>query len=314
MLQNILLSLCDFFVIYNVCFCLSYTSTTSANVMCERPKIHVFLGALPLSSEVRHQPPAAFKHLKLTWQDGHLHPATGEGDQDDLRPDWTTEDSGSDHVTRRLEDKGPSSDLVCDYLDSCFPTDRAEDRTGSKATLGVPRLTEQTQYLSTWTLSQALILRGRREVQSAASPEKPLPTQTPPKDAPAPSPVSSSTPELFSPVPLSMEASGELFSQPSMSLRAERGGVVIEATPDGVLCSQEAPLNSRQSPDCKKARILDTLMDKAPEAPSDNRNAAALRRPTTLLIQCNREAAPCTVLVAVVHPCHLKEVKVSGAV
>lgn len=279
-----------------MCFCPSHTSTTSANVMCERPKIHVFLGALPLSSEVRHQPPAAFKHLKLTWQDEHLHPAPGEGDQDDL---------------------SPSSDSVCDYLDSCFPTDRAEDRTGSKATLGVSHLTERTQYLSTWTLSQALILRGRREMQSAASPEKTLPIQTPPKDAPAPSSVSSSTPELFSPVPLSMEASGELFSQPSMTLRAERGGVVIEATPDGVLCSQaavQAPLNSRQSPDCKKARTLDTLMDKAPDAPSDNRNAAALRRPTTLLIQCNREAVPYTVLVAVVYPCHLKEVKVSGAV
>lgn len=282
--------------------------------MCERPKIHVFLGALPLSSEVRHQPSAAFKHLKLTWQDEHLHPAEGEGDQDDLRPDWTTEDSGSDHVTRRLEDKGPSSDSVCDYLDSCFPTDRAEDRTGSKATLGVSHLTEQTQYLSTWTLSQALILRSRRKLQSAASPEKTLPIQTPSKDAPAPSSVSSSTPELFSPVPLSVEASGELFSQPSLTLRAERGGVVIEATPDGVLCSQEAvqaPLNSRQSPDCKKARILDTLMDKAPEA---NKNAAALRCPTTLLIQCNREVSPYTVLVAVVYPCHLKEVKVSGAV
>lgn len=295
-----------------VCFGASYTSMfSSAKVMCERPKIHVFLGDLSSSSEVRRQPPADFKHLKLTWQDGHLRPAAGESEQDALRADWTTEGSG-----HHLEDEGPSSDSVSEYLDSCFPTDQADHETGSKANVGVPHLTEQTQYLSTWTLSQALILRGRHGMQSAASSEKAQQTQTPSKDVPAPSSVSSSTPELFSPVPLSMDPSAELFSQPSLTLRAERGGVVIEATPDGVLCSQDAvqaPLTSRQSPECKRARTLDPVMGEAPGAPSDNRNVAELRCPTTLLEQCNRKTAPYTVLVAVVHPCHLKEVKVSGA-
>ncbi|TWW78540.1 Protein FAM35A [Takifugu flavidus] len=283
--------------------------------MCERPKIHVFLGDLPPSSEVRRQPPADFKHLKLTWQDGHLRPAAGESDQDALRADWTTEGSGPHHLSCHLEDEGPSSDSVFEYLDSCFPTDQADHQTGSKANLGVSHLTEQTQYLSTWTLSQALILRGRHGMHSAASSEKALQIQTPSTDVPAPSSVSSSTPELFSPVPLSMEASAELFSQPSLTLRAERGGVVIEATPDGVLCSQDAvqaPLTSRQSPESKRARILDTVMGEAPEAPSDNRNVAELRCPTTLLNQCNRKTAPYTVLVAVVHPCHLKEVKIKS--
>lgn len=284
---------------------------SSTKVMCERPKIHVFLGDLPPSSEVRRQPPADFKHLKLTWQDGHLRPA-GESDQDALRADWTTEGSGPHHLRRHLEDEDPSSDSVVEYLDSCFPTDQADHQTGSKANLVVSHLTEQTQYLSTWTLSQALILRDRHGMQTAATSEKALPIQTLSKDVPAPSSVSSSTPELFSPVPLSMDASAELFSQPPLSLRAERGGVVIEATPDGMLCSQDT-VTSRQSPECKKARILDTVMGKAPEAPSDNRNVAELRCPTTLLNQCNRKAAPYTVLVAVVHPCHLKEVKVSGA-
>lgn len=296
-----------------VSFCASCTSMfSSAKVMCERPKIHVFLGDLPPSSEARHHPPADFKHLKLTWQDGHLRPAVGDPDQDALRADWTTEGSG-----RHLEDEGLSSDSVFEYLDSCFPTDQADHQTGSKANFPpVSHLTEQTQYLSTWTLSQALILRGRHGMQSAASSERALQILTPSKDVPAPSSVSSSTPELFSPVSLSLDASAELFSQPSLMLRAERGGVVIEATPDGVLCSQDAvqaPLTSRQSPECKRARTLDTVMGEAPEAPSDNRNVAELRCPTTLLDQCNRKTAPYTVLVAVVHPCHLKEVKVSGA-
>lgn len=285
---------------------------SSAKVMSERPKIHVFLGDLPPSSEARPQPPADFKHLKLTWQDGRLRPAAGESGPDATRADWTTQGSGPHHLSRHLEDEGPSSDSVFEYLDSCFPTDQADAPTGSKANLGVSRLTEQTQYLSTWTLSQALILRGRHGMQSAASSEKDLQ----PKDVPAPSSVSSSTPELFSPAPLSMEASAELFSQPSLTLRAERGGVVIEATPDGVLCSQDAvqaPLTSRQSPEGKRARLLDTVMGAAPEAPSDNGNVAELRCPTTLLNQCTRKTAPYTVLVAVVHPCHLKEVKVSGA-
>lgn len=265
----------------------------------ERPKIHVFLGAPPPCSEVRGRTPADFKHLKLTWQDGHLQPAPGEADQNDPRAD----DSGSDHLSRHPEEE-VSSDSVCEYLDSCFP---AEHQTASTAKPGVSHLTEQTQYLSTWTLSQALMLRARRGTQSAASPEKTLRSQTPPQDAQVWSPFSSSTPELFSPVPLSMEASGELFSQPFLSPRVERGAVVIEATPDGLLCSQEAvqaPLTSRQSPACKKTRMAENV-SKAP---------SAARFPTTLLVRCDSEGAAYTVLVAVVHPCHLKEVKVSGEV
>lgn len=267
--------------------------------MCERPKIHVFLGAPPPRSEVRGRSPADFKHLKLTWQDGHLQPATGEADPDDPRAACTADGH---------PEEAPSSESVCEYLDSCFP---AEHRTGSTAESGASHPTEQTQFLSTWTLSQALMLRAGRGTQSAAGPEKTLQSQTPPKDAP--SSVSSSTPELFSPAPPSMEASGELFSQPVLSPGAEQGAVVIEATPDGVLCSQvavRAPLISRQSPDCKKARMAENVAGEA----SDDRSVAAIRRPTTLLARCDGEGAPYTVLVAVVHPCHLKEVKVSGDV
>lgn len=280
----------------------------SADIMCERPKIHVFLGAPRPCSEATGRPPADFKHLELTWRDGHLQPATGEADEDDSRANCPTNDCASDG---RHPAEEPSSESVCEYLDSCFP---AQHQAGSTATPGVSRLTEQTQYLSTWTLSQALMLRARRGTRPAASPEEALQSQPPPEDAQMPSSVSSSTPELFSPVPPSMEASGELFSQPILSPRVGQGAVVIKATPDGVLCSQGAVQAPLISPVCPKAGVAENIKGKVSEAPSDEKNVAAVRRPTTLLGRCVSEGVPYAVLVAVVHPCHLKEVKVSGEV
>lgn len=97
----------------------------------------------------------------------------------------------------------------------------------------------------------------------------------------------------------------------------EEGGVVIKVTSDGVLCSQEAESTTAQispskSPDFKKARISENLGTEASVTPSDSTTAVGLQGPTTLLIQCNRRGMRYSVLVAVVHPCYLKEVKVSG--
>lgn len=60
--------------------------------MCDRPKIHVFLGAPPPSSgpaslsdsgvEGEDRPSAACRQLELTWMDGHLRPAIGEAFRD----------------------------------------------------------------------------------------------------------------------------------------------------------------------------------------------------------------------------------------
>uniref|UniRef100_A0A3Q3W6V1 Uncharacterized protein n=1 Tax=Mola mola TaxID=94237 RepID=A0A3Q3W6V1_MOLML len=122
---------------------------------------------------------------------------------------------------------------VHDYLDICFPEAQPDKLEHPQS--AVPRLSDQTQYLSTWTLSQALLLRGRGSIHSATSPEKAPPPQTSPKDAKTPPSVSSGTPELFSPVTPSLGASAELFSQPCPTPRVEEGGVVIEAITDGVL-------------------------------------------------------------------------------
>ncbi|KAM3606111.1 uncharacterized protein V6R79_010731 [Siganus canaliculatus] len=248
--------------------------------MSERPKLHVFLGAPPPSCtqapgpgagpEAEERPPAAWRRLALTWQDGHLRPAAG----------------GAAGLTSGGDDVCPAS--VHDYLDACFPAAGPEQGGAG------PPLSTSALYLASWTLSQALVLRGRHGVQSAGGAEEAPPTagSTPPS-------ASSSTPELFSPAPPSPGASVELLSP-----RVEEGGVVMEATSDGVLCSQDASSSTAppsEAPPAKMARFPEEC-----GAPS--------RRPgaTTPLALCERRPLRYSVLVAVVHPCHLKEIKVKS--
>uniref|UniRef100_A0AAQ5ZDS2 Shieldin complex subunit 2 C-terminal domain-containing protein n=1 Tax=Amphiprion ocellaris TaxID=80972 RepID=A0AAQ5ZDS2_AMPOC len=208
---------------------------------------------------------------------------------------------------------------VHEYLDSCFPTAQTglekpglepeqkpkpdlelelEPESGPgpgsdhQPSPAVPPLSIQTHYLTTWTLSQALILRGRHTVQSASSSEK-----TPPKHSYTPPSVSST--------------SAELFSHPCPSPRTEEGGVVLEATTDGIFCSQESRTvhdSPIKSPRSKRARISE---DSTTEAP-DSTTTTGLQSPTTLLARCDKAGVRYSILVAVVYPSHLKEVKVKS--
>uniref|UniRef100_UPI003AB09178 shieldin complex subunit 2 isoform X2 n=1 Tax=Centroberyx gerrardi TaxID=166262 RepID=UPI003AB09178 len=264
------------------------------------------------------------------------------------------------------DEEDPCSASIHEYLDSCFPAAQPEpepqrdaepepepspERSNKKSSPAVPSTSVQTQYLSTWTLSQALILRGRRDVQSGSSPEKTPPPRTPPKHTPMPPSTSSSTPELFSPAPptqspaVSPPGSMELFYEPFLTQRTEEGGVVLEATPDGVLCSQGAerqelegvePRESRvtpqsqatktaqtaqtaqtspsKSPDHKRARMSEGFTRTEASPPPPDGAGVGLQGLTSLLIRCVKPGVRYSVLVAVVHPCHLKEIKVkSGA-
>ncbi|KAL3971616.1 cholesterol 7alpha-monooxygenase [Sarotherodon galilaeus] len=315
---------------------------SEAASMCDRKKIHVFLGAPPPSCSPASEPgaglqeadraPVRWRHLELTWRDGQLKPAgdpgneTGEAsihhDPRITEADWTENREGQEGETGSLkedlcpEKKVQESDAgrddqpsasVHEYLDHCFPAVQP-DHLKPERPPAAPSLSSQTHYLTTWTLSQALILRG--SVQSASSPEK-----TPPKHTQTPPSVSSSTPELFSPATPSPAASAELFSHPCLTPRVEEGGVVLEATTDGVLCSQESTTDGEspaksptkspaESPSSKKARV-------SPESP-DRGAATELHSPTTLLARCDKPGVGYSVLVAVVHPCHLKEVKVKS--
>uniref|UniRef100_A0A665U2X2 Uncharacterized protein n=1 Tax=Echeneis naucrates TaxID=173247 RepID=A0A665U2X2_ECHNA len=218
------------------------------------------------------------------------------------------------------EESGPDDQDQCsasvhEYLDSCFPATQSEQEQSeleAKRPIPViPPLCTRTQYLATWTLSQSLILRGKHSIQSATSPEKMHP-QTPTKHTQTPPSNSSSTPELFSPVPPSLGASAELFSQCCSTQRVEEGGIILEATTDGVLCSQNAgstTLNSpTKSPDFKRARIAEDPRTKVPS----NSSPAGLHWATIPLVQCNKPLVRYSILVVVVHPCHLKEIKVKS--
>lgn len=231
--------------------------------------------------------------------------------------DWTrgTVRGPSRKSTSRMSDLVPEEDpdgaeedqcsaSVHEYLDSCFPAAQPEPELHPSP--AVPPLCTRTQYLITWTLSQALVLRGRQSLQSAASTE-----QTPPKPPQTPPSASSSTPELFSPEPPSPGPSAELFSHTCPTPRSEEEGVTLQATTEGVLCTQESKLphdSPTKTPSSKKARI-------AEDPVALNRTGTTgLRSPTTPLSRCDTVGRRYSVLVVVVHPCHLKEVKVSPEV
>lgn len=237
----------------------------------------------------------------------------------DSKSDWTKERGRAGEVLCDEEEQCSAS--VHEYLDTCFPAGQPEpEKPGSDPgpdkgpgpeppsqqlqSSAIPPLSSQTHFLCTWTLSQALVLGGRQGVQSASSPEK-----TPPKHTQSPPPLSSSTPELFSPATPSPGGSAELFSH-TCPTRAEEGGVVLQATTDGVLFSQESSTthgSPMKSPTCKRARVSEDLRTEEPECTTN----AGVQSPTTTLDRCDRAGLRYSVLVVVVHPCHLKEVKVS---
>ncbi|XP_019715672.1 shieldin complex subunit 2 isoform X2 [Hippocampus comes] len=261
--------------------------------MCERPKIHVFLAApRPSTGDGGLQSVRlpCWRRLKLTWREGHLIPAADEdgGTQEDESSPKEASASTSHQITRRSrrpEDQRASPLGEVSHL----PADQPE-----------PQLSLFSRYLSTWTLSQALFLRG---IQSSRCATKPEHTQTSAAHAPG-------TPELFSPASGSPRGDDELPGAarrspegpggPVSLARVEQGGVVLEATSNGVLCSQEAdhPVSASAF---KRARL-----DEA----SDGGAPKGFRATTTLLARCADAAARYRVLVAVVHPSQLKEIKV----
>ncbi|XP_032441177.1 shieldin complex subunit 2-like [Xiphophorus hellerii] len=280
--------------------------------MHQRPKIHIFLGAPPPPpppspgmEEEEEERPAGWRHLELTWKAGRLRPAADVPGNEDQSKENPTEpgratrsargrsDGGLvPEALRTEEDSDGSEEDLCsasvrEYLDRCFPLAPPEPEPEQQP------LSTRTQFLSTWTLSQALILRGRHAVQSALSPDE---------APPIPPSGSSSTPELFSPAASSPGDSMELFSHTCPASRAEQGGVVVEVTADGVLCSQESdPQASPASPPCSKK-----------PRPSEESTSAATESSTstTRLDRCDQVGRRYSVLVVVVHPCHLKEVQV----
>ncbi len=340
--------------------------------MANKPKICVFLGApcpQALAEDVQESAAPPWKTMDLTWSQGRLIP------KDTIREAHTGNEcvamvSGrmqtavtSDKVSKGTEDKTETSQddstqsgiqcsqskaesieeedlcpvLVTEYLDSCFFSHSLSGQ-GRDGRPTSPVSTE-TEYLSTWTKSQALLLRGK----VAQCPTSDFPDDfllgsphTPPKQMPS---SSISSPELYSPVVSpeerglggTLQSSGEWYNE-SLSQRQQKRGVILEITTDGILCSQgnamaekpvdheevgltiDSPSTIAQTSPCpstsKRMKLSQTVSTAKETKQRARTTAVPLCGPTTLLARCKTHGVRYTILVAVVHPCHLKEVKV----
>ncbi|KAJ8248468.1 hypothetical protein GJAV_G00242340 [Gymnothorax javanicus] len=248
------------------------------------------------------------------------------------------------HPDINIEEKGPSQrrrsthdeqdlhpETVKDYLDSCFLVPGLGQGVEPAGGEAQPPLSLEAEFMSIWTTSQALLLKGRRGQQTGSSPEGSGAPHIPKTSPPA---GSGSSPELYTPESSprgAQEGSQELFL--TLSERQEEGGVVIQAVPQGVLCSQSTSSTnisgeeagslwaspkpgpsvrtSPTSPSSKRSRVSPTIA-KTPERQTVGTCVPLQCGPTTPLNRCESRGVRYSVLVAVVYPCHLKEIKVKS--
>lgn len=346
--------------------------------MANKPKIHVFWGApcpQALALEAQDSGVQHWKTVDLTWSQGRLIPkdTVREVQTDNecgavisgrLESAGTSEripESTEDKTETSLDDSTPSGCecsqskaesveeeelcpvLVTEYLDSCFSCKQTSLIGQSRDVRPTSPVSTETEYLSTWTKSQALLLRSRvarcptsgfLEDFLLGSPH------TPPKQMAS---ASLSSPELYSPMVSpeerglggTLQSSGEWHND-SLSQRQQERGVILEITSDGILCSQgnaiaEKPVDHEEagvnvdsltttaqtspSPTTSKRRKLSQTVNKTKETTEQRvRSADPLCGPTTLLARCKTHGVRYAILVAVVHPCYLKEVKVKTGV
>lgn len=345
--------------------------------MSNKPKIHVFLGApcpQALALEVQERELQHWKTVDLTWSQGRLIPkdtvrevqtdecgAVTSGRPESAGTSERTPESIADKTETSQDNSTPSGCecsqskeesseveelcpvLVTEYLDSCFSCPQTSLNEQSRDVRPTSPVSTETEYLSTWTKSQALLLRSRvarcptsgfLEDFLLGSPH------TPRKQMDS---ASISSPELYSPVVSpeerglggTLQSSGEWHND-SLSQRQQERGVILEITSDGILCSQgnaiaekpvvqeelglniDSPTTTAQaspSPTTSKKMKLSQTVSKTKETTEQRvRSAAPLCGPTTLLARCKTHGVRYAILVAVVHPCHLKEVKVKTGV
>ncbi|KAJ8014430.1 hypothetical protein DPEC_G00040140 [Dallia pectoralis] len=240
-------------------------------------------------------------------------------------------------------DEDVCSESVREYLDSCFPAGQPDPgpvstpvRADVQSDLSPsPALSVETEYLSAWTVSQALVLRGRLSTQPDSNPLKARP---PPTKTTLSTHAASSSPELYSPATQTQspthsgpggtqQGSLELFYEPLLSESQEERGVVLEAIAEGVICSQsdhsknlqpslKTPSGASPSPPApKRSRVSSSVAGNVqpPDQPVD-RARVSPKGTTTVLAECVSLKGCFSILVAVVYPCHLKEIRVrSGA-
>uniref|UniRef100_A0A8C8I0L5 RHD domain-containing protein n=1 Tax=Oncorhynchus tshawytscha TaxID=74940 RepID=A0A8C8I0L5_ONCTS len=338
---------------------------TENSSMTDKPKIHVFMGAPPLTpvSDVDEGKSGQWRTMELCWQGGRLraredeggiHGSDGRGEVDASSEPGelpSTSNSTPQNEQTLVNDEDMCSESVKEYLDSCFPSgqpdpgpESAPERAGIQSDPAPAQsVSVETEYLSAWTVSQALILRGRLGGQPETSPVKTRLPQTPPKSTPS---TFTSSPELYSPATPTQsprergqggtqQGSMELFYEPLLSQRQEEGGVILEATADGVLCSQgnpmgnkevgvvsksplpspRSPVNTSPAPPAPKRSKVSPTIDRTDQSSDQTTGKGCVTSQAhTTLARCGTQGVRYSILVAVVHPCHLKEIRVrSGA-
>ncbi|KAB5581513.1 hypothetical protein PHYPO_G00176580 [Pangasianodon hypophthalmus] len=268
-----------------------------------------------------------------TTTDHEKHGVSGshEGNMTVSEDDITPSISQSSLAKQALpEEDDMSPGLVTEYLDSCFPSPQADSRSDSEPS---PAMSAKTEYLITWTKTQGLLLKpGVIREQGSASVSTLGSPQTPPKQTPS---ASLDSPELYSPevspgdrgLGGTLQGSVELYE--SLSQRLQEGGVILLRTPDGLLCSQASALEQEDyefhfgspnksveaspTPSTSKRAKLSSATARRQQG-TGQKNILLLHGPTTLLSRCISHGVSYSILVAVVHPCHVKEISVkSGA-
>ncbi|MBN3295838.1 SHLD2 protein, partial [Amia calva] len=214
---------------------------------------------------------------------------------------------------------------VREYLDSCFPSQGEGDSEAGRT------MSVETEYLSVWTVSQALVLKAQlgtgRDVQRQQGREAATSKDMISVAQASKHPVSPGcSPELYSPcsnpnptgdeATLTEEGSTELFD--TLGKPQEEGGVVIEATSEGLLCSQghclpegSKEVSKQPRPQCRSPGSPASKKSRASRA-WGQREQTGTRGPclpATLLTGCVPRGGRYRVLVCVLYPCHLKEIK-----
>lgn len=349
---------------------LCYSQEDSEDVkehdMADNLKVHVFLGApnpQSLSEEDLDKSSNQWRTLECSWNQGRLMPrkevseaqihsnvaaeaissqnpttdhekhsfSGSQGNKTVSEDDITPSISHSFLAKQTLHEEGDLSPrLVTEYLDSCFPSHQADPRSDPEP---IPAMSAKTEYLTTWTKTQGLLLKpgvvrelGSGSVSTLGS------SQTPTKQTPS---ASLGSPELYSPeispgargLGGTLQGSVEIYESLSQSL--QEGGVILLRTPDGLLCSQASAeeqehyefhfgspnksVDASPTPSTSKRAKLSSATTWRQQG-SGQKNMILLHGPTTLLSRCISHGVSYSILVAVVHPCHLKEISVkSGA-
>lgn len=278
-------------------------------------------------------------HLDLaTTTDGYSLPLFVEDGENVVLAN-SSESSQCSQKKTPLQDDGDNlcPESLQGYLDSCFPL--GQPLTVTKCQTSCSGMSLENEYLSVWTKSQALLMKRRPELP----PEPALTGVDSPRTQTQQTPVISRTsPELYSPysspgsgqaVGGTLQGSLDRFSEILLSQQQQEGGVMLQRTPDGLLCTQGSPAAALVACNDKdmlleEAQIAQTSpVHSSPVSPARKKSKMSpitpkgqhskptawagciTSGPPTLLARCKTHGVQYSILVTVVHPFHLQEVK-----